>query len=66
MMKCFTIFFKFSNIRSKKSKPIDILEAGLRDQFSPSDATIGNIMAFAKAHRTEKTKNAGSVELVMN
>ena len=65
MVKCFTIFFKFSNIRSKKHKQTDILEAGLHDQFSPSEATIGNIMAFAKAHRTEKTKN-GSVELVMN
>ncbi len=66
MVKCFTIFFKFSNILSKKSKSTDILEAGLRNQFSPSDATIGNIMAFARAHRTEKTENAGSVELVMN
>ncbi|GEM_PF-2193171 len=66
MVKCFTIFFKFSNIRSKKNKQSDILEAGLRNQFSPSEATIGNIMAFAKAHRTEKTENAGSVELVMN
>lgn len=66
MVKIFTIFFKFSNIRSNKSKSNSILEAGLHDQFSPSNATISNIMAFAKAHRTEKTENAGSVELVMN
>ena len=66
MVKYFTIFFKFSNILSKKSKSAKILETGLRDQLSPSDTTIGNIMAFAKAHRTEKTKNAGSVELVIN
>jgi hypothetical protein len=66
MVKNFTIFFKFSNIRDKKSKSAEILKAGLRDQFSPSDATIGNIMAFARAHRTEKTKNAGSIELVIN
>ena len=65
MVKCFTIFFKLSNILNSKSKSTEILEAGLHDQFSPSDATIGNIMAFAKAHRTEKTEN-GSVELVMN
>ena len=65
MVKCFTIFFKLSNILSKKSKSTDILEVGLNDQFSPSDATIGNIMAFARAHRTEKTES-GLVELVMN
>ena len=66
MVKCFTILFKFSNILSKKSKSAEILETGLRDQFSPSDASIGNIMAFARAHRTEKTENAGTVELVLN
>lgn len=66
MVKFFTIFFKFSNIRSNKSNSDSILEDGLRDQLSPSDATIGNIMAFAKAHRTEKIGDTGSVELVMN
>ena len=66
MVKCFTILFKFSNILSKRSKSAEILESGLRDKFSPSDTTIGNIMAFAKAHCTEKTENAGSVELVLN
>lgn len=66
MVKCFTILFKFSNILSKKSKSAGILETGLRNQFCPSDATIDNIMAFAKAHRSEKTENAGSVELVLN
>ena len=66
MVKCFTILFKFSNILSKKSKSAEILETGLHNQFSPSNVTISNIMAFAKAHLTEKTENAGSVELVLN
>ena len=66
MVKLFTIFFKFSNIRGHKSNEADILENGLFDKFSPSSATIGNIMAFAKAHRTEETQNSGLVELVMN
>jgi hypothetical protein len=43
-----------------------LLAEGLCDKFSPSATTISKIMAFAKAHRTEETKNAGSVELVLN
>ncbi len=66
MVKHFTIFFKLSNIWHKKNEPADLLADGLCDKFSPSATTIGNIMAFARAHRTEKTKTAGSVELVIN
>ena len=66
MVKHFTIFFKLSNIWHHKSEPTDMLADGLCDKFSPSATTISNIMAFAKAHRTEKAKNAGSVELVIN
>ena len=66
MVRHFTIFFKFSNKRKHKSESSEILENGLSDKFSPSSTTIGNILAFAQAHRTEKTTNAGSVELVLN
>lgn len=66
MVKHFTIFFKLSNIRHHKSEPTNVLVEGLCNKISPSTNTISNIMAFAKAHRTEKTKNAGLVELVIN
>ena len=66
MVKHFTILFKLSNILHHKSESADLLTNGLCDKFCPSATSIDNIMAFARAHRTEKTKNAGSVELVLN
>lgn len=66
MVRHFTIFFKLSNIRKHKGESANILENGLCDKFCPSDSSVSKIMAFAKAHRTEKTKNAGSVEVVIN
>lgn len=66
MVKHSTLIFTFSNIGDEHSKKEDFLVKGLNGEFAPSEDSVRNIMAFAKAHSAEKTKSVGVVEMVLN
>jgi hypothetical protein len=68
MGKRSTIIFKFNKqVGRKRNRHIeDILRQGLSEQFSPSEITVNQILAFAHAYRNEKSDLLGSIEMVIN
>lgn len=64
MAKSSTLFSNVSFIsraeKNLKEKPSQ------SDQYSPGDVVIANILAFSKALRIEKSRDAGLIEIVLN
>jgi hypothetical protein len=68
MTKRSTIIFKFSKQMGSKRRrqSEEFLSLGLTECFSPSEITVQNILAFAKAYRVEKSDVLGAIEMVIN
>ena len=52
----------FISNASKEAKE----NASSEDQHSPSEAVISNILNFSKALRVEHSREAGTIEMVLN
>lgn len=63
MVKRSTLILKLDNIGKEPSEPA--LESFDDISLSPSESTIRNIMAFARAHRSRHSK-IGTLEMVLN
>jgi len=56
------------NLDNTKNEPFESVFNNLADDanMSPSESTIRNIMAFAKAHRCKQSRSIGNVEMILN
>jgi hypothetical protein len=57
----------FSNVSIISLSEKNLKEEALKDnQCSPGNAIIANILNFSKALQVEKSREAGTIELVLN
>lgn len=64
MAKHSTIILKLDNTQEELSE--STFDDFTDDRFSPSESTIRNIMAYAKAHRCKRSQSIGNVEMILN
>lgn len=64
MAKRSTFILKLDN--TQKEFPESVFDDFIDARFSPSESTVRNIMAYAKAHRCKHSQSIGNVEMILN
>ncbi|MBO7594400.1 MAG: hypothetical protein J6T12_05470 [Salinivirgaceae bacterium] len=51
---------------TQKKFPESVFDDFIDARFSPSESTVRNIMAYARAHRCKRSQSIGNVEMILN
>ncbi len=64
MAKRSTFILKLDNTQKELTE--SDFEGFTDARFSPSESTVRNIMAYARAHRCKRSQSIGNVEMILN